>query len=171
MCSTRGPKTLSYPAVNQLHTQKNHEAIDSIVSSAYFAWSISNSKRLHMRPPSIGPRSTHNFFILWTEPRSRPITDPWFSRTHVHDLSYSIQTGFLLPTKLSISFNLRSQKKKKKNRDGVRESNTWFCFSGTFASPPPGYVTPPWPSLYGPNSDGIYLYVPSSWAFFFLRIL
>ncbi|OAV93417.1 hypothetical protein PTTG_01586 [Puccinia triticina 1-1 BBBD Race 1] len=41
-----------------------------------------------------------------------------------------------------------------------------FSLPSTYAAPPPGYVTPHWPSLYGPNSDGIYLYVPSTiWKF------
>ncbi|KAI9611452.1 hypothetical protein H4Q26_008402 [Puccinia striiformis f. sp. tritici PST-130] len=41
-----------------------------------------------------------------------------------------------------------------------------FSLPSTYASPPPGYLTPQWPGLYGPNSDPIYLYVPSTiWKF------
>lgn len=41
-----------------------------------------------------------------------------------------------------------------------------FLLPSTYSAPPPGYVTPSWPSLYNPSSEGIYLYLPSTiWKF------
>lgn len=41
-----------------------------------------------------------------------------------------------------------------------------FTLPSTYAAPPPGYISPQWPSLYGLNAPGIYLYLPSTiWEF------
>ncbi|PLW19967.1 hypothetical protein PCASD_14328 [Puccinia coronata f. sp. avenae] len=52
------------------------------------------------------------------------------------------------------------------DRPSPLQKRASFLLPSTYSAPPPGYVTPEWPSLYGPNSDGVYLYVPSTiWKF------
>lgn len=47
-----------------------------------------------------------------------------------------------------------------------RLSKRELSLPGTYASPPPGYITPSWPSLYAASEEAVYLYEPSTiWKF------